>query len=90
MSSELEANMHATATAFVMDFDPTWRGDSTQAQRAPECVHSFLPGSLGIQDRSNPEFQAYFGTLAPLIKSHKVSHGTQCDTERWRIHAYIA
>ena len=73
MSSDLSANMRATAEAFVMSFDGRWSTEAAMAHRAPECEHTMLPSSLGSPKRSNAEWAANFKQIEAVGIDAKVS-----------------
>ena len=73
MTSNLEANMRETTEAFAYSFDGSWQPGATLQYRAPECMHTMLPTSLGIPVKNNDEWGAHFESVAPLVTGGKVS-----------------
>ena len=68
MASELETNMRTTTTAFVEGvWSGKWTLEKTLVHRAPDCIHTMLPTSLGVPKRDNEEWAAYFTRIEGLI-----------------------
>lgn len=73
MASNLANNMKATTEAFLHAFNGDWAEDATLTQRAPDCIQTIMPSSVGKIIRGKDEWAAYFKPLAPRIKGAKVS-----------------
>lgn len=72
--SDLEVSMRATTESFVYAFNGTWRVDSAAVSaRAPGCIHTIFPSSLGIPKRNNEEFADHLRGLEGLFTGSVVS-----------------
>ena len=63
----IETNMRTTTLALLHAFDGQWQPTATLDLRAPECIHTIYPSSLGVPARTKDEWAAYFSRVCPNV-----------------------
>ncbi|KAM0721225.1 hypothetical protein Q7P37_003513 [Cladosporium fusiforme] len=72
MSSPLAATMRKTADAFVAAWEEL-KTEPILAVRAPECIMTQRPASLGIPERDNESFRAWFAGVEGMLTNNKMT-----------------